>query len=243
MKKNVLVKLLFMIILAAVCSSCMFFVDGTVGKGPISEQNIAVSNFYKIESLSSAEVTIEKGDSLQVILSDYENLIEFWDIKVVDNTLLIQTKPFSSLINSKAKVSIITPSDLTQVKVSGSGHLLLNDEFPELEKASITGSGNIIGNVNTGYSTLSLTISGSGSFNLTGTATDLRTTTSGSGRMNLFDITTQTANCTISGSGNVYVNVVDYLNAVISGSGNVLYKGNPVVDVHSSGSGNVRHSN
>lgn len=241
MKQNVLVKLLFLITLTATCSSCLLFVDGTVGKGAVIEESISVSDFFKIENSSSAEVTVVKGDSLQVKLSDYENLIEYWDIKVVDNTLQIQTKPFSSLINSKAEVTIITPADVTQVKVSGSGHLYLHDAFTELERASIIGSGNIIGSVNTAYDSLSLSISGSGSFTLTGTANDLTTATSGSGKMNLFGITAKSTVCTISGSGNVYVDVVDYLNVLISGSGDVVYKGNPIIDAHVTGSGRVRH--
>lgn len=243
MKTSILLKSIFVLSLIAICSSCTFYLDGTVGKGQIVEELITVPEFNAIVASSSAEVTVTKGDSLQVSLADYENLIEFWDVKVVDNTLFIQTKAFSSIINSKAKVTVVMPADLKEVKVSGSGSIKLNDAFPELEKASISGSGNIKGNVNTGYGNLMLIISGSGSFDMIGSADELKAVTSGSGRMNLLDLTAKSATCTISGSGNMYVYAVDYLNVIITGSGNVIYSGNPVVEVQASGSGRLRYNN
>jgi len=62
MKQNVLVKLLFLITLTATCSSCLLFVDGTVGKGAVIEESISVSDFFKIENSSSAQVRVVKGD-------------------------------------------------------------------------------------------------------------------------------------------------------------------------------------
>jgi hypothetical protein len=243
MKKNILLRSIFMLSLIAVCSSCIFYLDGTAGKGQIIEELITVREFNSIVASSSADVTVTKGEALQVSLADYENLIEYWDVKVVDNTLFIQPKAFSSIINSKAKVTVVMPTDLKEVKVSGSGSIKLNDAFPELEKASISGSGNIKGNVNTNYGNLMLIISGSGSFDLIGSADELKAVTSGSGRMNLFELTAKSVTCTISGSGNMYVNAVDYLNAVITGSGSIFYAGNPVVEVQASGSGRLRHQN
>jgi hypothetical protein len=243
MKKNILQKSIFALSLMLVCSSCVMFFDGVVGKGQIVEENITVSDFNVIVASSSAEVTVKKGDNLQVSLADYENLIEYWDVKVVDNTLFIQTKPFSSLINSKAKVTVVIPTDLKELKISGSGSITLKDAFPELEKASISGSGNIKSNVNTGYGNLMLIVSGSGSFDIIGSADELKAIITGSGRMNLSDLSAKKAMCTISGSGNMYIYAMDYLNAVITGSGSIFYAGNPAVDVQSSGSGRLRHQN
>lgn len=241
MKKKSFFKSLLLLSVVAMFSSCVFYVDGSVGKGSIVEQNFNVSSFNAIETSSSADVTVVKGDSLQVTLSDYENLIEFWDVKVLNNSLIIRTKPFSSLVNSRAKVTVVIPDELYQVAVSGSGDIELNSAFNSLEKASISGSGSIKGNVNAAYSKLNLTISGSGSFNFLGTAEELKAITTGSGRMYLSDLVANDATCTVSGSGNMYVHALNSLKVVITGSGNVVYSGNPLIDVHASGSGNVKH--
>ncbi len=221
-------------------SSCVQWYDGTVGKGSIVKQEVDVSDFNTVENLSSAEVSVIKGDSLQVLLSDYENLIELWDVKVLDNRLIIQTKQFSSLVNSKAKLTVMLPTDLKGLKVSGSGNVELNSAFPELENASNSGSGSIKANVNAAYSKLQLTIFGSGSINFKGTTEELKAITAGSGIMKLNSLVSTDAVCTISGSGDMFIHAVNSLKAVISGSGNVIYSGNPTLDVNSIGSGVVR---
>jgi hypothetical protein len=63
---------------------------------------------------------------------------------------------------------------------------------------------------------------------------------SGSGDVKAFGFDAKKADITISGSGNVEVNVAESLEVVISGSGNILYKGSPaVINSQISGSGKL----
>lgn len=231
--------ILFTLILTATsCSPSLF---GAVGRGSIVDEPIAVTPFTSVVTSASADVTITTGDSLQVMLSDYENLIDLWDLKVENSQLIIETKPFKSLVNSKAKVTIVMPATLKEVKIAGSGNIDLNSPFPLVEKCIISGSGNITGHAITNYTDLTLTISGSGSFNFVGTANRVKATTTGSGKMYLSNLVANDVTCLISGSGNMYVHAQNSLNATITGSGNIIYSGNPTVDVKTSGSGSVRH--
>ncbi len=231
--------ILFTLILTATsCSPSLF---GAVGRGSIVDEPIAVTPFTSVVTSASADVTITTGDSLQVMLSDYENLIDLWDLKVENSQLIIETKPFKSLVNSKAKVTIVMPATLKEVKIAGSGNIDLNSPFPLVEKCIISGSGNITGHAITNYTDLTLTISGSGSFNFVGTANRVKATTTGSGKMYLSNLVANDVRCLISGSGNMYVHAQNSLNATITGSGNIIYSGNPTVDVKTSGSGSVRH--
>ena len=231
--------ILFTLILTATsCSPSLF---GAVGRGSIVDEPIAVTPFTSVVTSASADVTITTGDSLQVMLSDYENLIDLWDLKVENSQLIIETKPFKSLVNSKAKVTIVMPATLKEVKIAGSGNIDLNSPFPLVEKCIISGSGNITGHAITNYTDLTLTISGSGSFNFVGTANRVKATTTGSGKMYLSNLVANDVRCLISGSGNMYVHAQNSLNATITGSGNIIYSGNPTVDVKTSGGGSVRH--
>lgn len=233
---------LFLLFIILVSTSCILNVDGIVGKGSIIAEHVAITKFNAIKTASSADVEITKGDSLEVILSDYENLLDYWDVKVVNNTLIIQTKPFSSLVNTRAKVTIVMPDELYEASINGSGNIAINSQFENLEKASIAGSGSINGNVNTVYSNLNLTISGSGSIVLKGTADELKAETSGSGKMRLTELTVQNIDCTISGSGDMYLNVEKTLKATILGSGDIFYTGRPAIDINGSGSGRLIHN-
>jgi len=225
-----------------VSTSCIFYADGFVGKGTIVSEQIEVAAFDAVHSASSADVEIVKGESLEVILSDYENLLEHWDIKVANNTLIIQTKPFSSLVNTRAKVKIVLPGELYETKISGSGQITLNSQFGSLEKATITGSGNIKSNVNTDYSSVYVSITGSGNITLKGTADDLKAVTTGSGKMQLSDLSVLDADCSIAGSGDMYLNVEQTLKATISGSGDIFYTGRPAIDLIGLGSGKLVHN-
>lgn len=219
--------------------SCIYSFDGTVGTGNIVSEKIEVVSFTAVENLSSAKVEILKGDSFDVEFSDYENLLEHWDVKVVNNRLLIQTNPFTSLVNTKAKVRIVMPDQLEKLIVSGSGDIHIGSTFESIEKAIVSGSGSINSTSHTNYNYLDLVVSGSGNIRLDGAAEDLNATISGSGKIFLADVITKHADCLVSGSGDIYVTVENTLKAVISGSGNIVYSGNTVIDVTDNGSGKL----
>lgn len=230
-------KLLFIVPLFFV--SCVFYVDGTVGAGNIISENIEVANFSAIENMSSAQVEILKGDSFKVELSDYENLLDYWDVKVVNNRLIIQTKPASSLVNTKAKVVIVMPDQLQKIIVSGSGDLQIRSAFENFETAIVNGSGSINSSTSTSYNLLDLVISGSGNIRLNGVADELYTAINGSGKIYLSNVTAQHADCIVSGSGDTYVTVQNSLKAIIAGSGNIIYSGSPSIDISDNGSGRL----
>ncbi len=228
-----------LVVFASLITSSCIYVDGTVGEGPITSRQCNVSDFTAVELLGSADVEITKGDSFRVVLSDYENLLDYWVIKVVNNTLMIQTKPFTSLITTRAKVSIVMPDHLEKVILAGSGDILMKSAFENLEHANIEGSGDIVGTASAHYNTLSLLIAGSGNITLKGSVDEVNTITMGSGRMYLANLAAQEAGCMISGSGNVYLNVEHKLNATISGSGNIYYTGQPEITISDNGSGSL----
>jgi hypothetical protein len=61
----------------------------------------------------------------------------------------------------------------------------------------------------------------------------------GSGDIKSQDFILQNANETITGSGNIYTQVLTSLEATISGSGNIYLRGNPSVKKSISGSGKI----
>lgn len=235
---KILFPILFVLVMV-VMSSCNADIYGLYGRGNMASHTILVSDFSSVELLSSAQVQIVKGDAYEVVLTDYENLMDAHQLSVVDNKLLISTRVGFPILNSKARVVITTPDPLNEVVLAGSGNILLLSEFNELNRLSILGSGNIKAGSDNRLSELETVIAGSGNIEVHGKTDELKAGISGSGSLFLDNLEAQNAECRISGSGSISVHVVEQLMAVITGSGNIIYSGSPEVDVHSSGSGHV----
>jgi hypothetical protein len=157
MNKISLLASIIIISLLASLGSCIEPEYDIVGCGDIVEKRIYVPEFNAIVTSSSAGIVVTKGESLQAILSDYENLVDFWELRVENNILFIRTDPFSALVNSKAKLRIVLPGELYEAKVSGSGNMYVHAEDTLL--ALIAGSGDI---TYSGNPVLDVQMSGSG---------------------------------------------------------------------------------
>lgn len=183
---------------------------------------------------------IVKGNSFNVSVSDYENLVKYLAVEVIDNRLIIKNQSKTvHLWNSKAKVIVTLPDPLYSIKLAGSGNMKVLSTFNDLQFMLISGSGNIEVNSNCRLIKLEAQIAGSGNIDGNGTVQDLYTKISGSGNIKFSEMKAKNANCTLSGSGNIYVFIENRLDAFLSGSGDIVYSGSPVVNSHVSGSGNI----
>ena len=89
----------------------------------------------------------------------------------------------------------------------------------------------------------SVTISGSGSAKLIGSADEVKFINEGSGKIKAYDFPVKKAEIDIEGSGYIYVNVSESLVARIDGSGNIYYIGNPAINFKEFGSGSLINDN
>lgn len=227
---------------SVIMSSCMPEWNLVLGEGDIVSETVPVDEgFTAIELQSYAEVIVKKGTSFQVKISDYENLIDYMDVRVSNGKLIIKTSPvYMSIAHTEATVMITMPDTLYSILLSGSGDVEVNDAFNKLQTLKISGSGDIELESDAQYQHLKAIISGSGKISGSGTALELETLISGSGYIRFEELIAQSAQCTISGSGNTYIGVITSLDANISGSGSIIYYGNPSVDSSITGSGRVR---
>ena len=229
--------LLFVLI---VSNSCIFDLNVITGKGNIITESRSAKNFSTIELKTSADVEIVKGNTFNVSVSDYENLVKYLTVEVIDNRLIIKNQSKTiNLWNSKAKVIVTLPDPLYSIKLAGSGNMKVLSTFNDLQFMLVSGSGNIEVNSNCRLIKLEAQIAGSGNIDGNGTVQDLYTKISGSGNIKFSEMKAKNANCTLSGSGNIYVFIENRLDAFLSGSGDIVYSGSPVVNSHLSGSGSI----
>jgi len=238
-KKNAF-QLSIILLISMVLTSCISELFGTRGKGSIVTESRTATDFKSIKLVGSADVEIVKGSAFKVEVSDYENIVQYLSVKVEDHELIISKDPETIVLsNSEAKVKVTMPDSLTAISLVGSGDINVNSAFKDMQMLSITGSGDININQNVNLNILSTNIIGSGNITALGKVNTLTAEISGSGDIKFSDLQAGSATCSISGSGNIDINVVTALNATISGSGNISYSGSPTVTKQITGSGSV----
>ncbi len=210
------------------------------GDEPVKEDR-NVGPFTAISLTVAASVLLTQGSPQKIeIEGDSKSLAELETI-VTGNELKIQAKNRLGGNFGHVVISVTVPQidglsvsgsgDLSaksglkteelEIKVSGSGSVVISELNAREVSATITGSGDI--NIASGQagSELDVEITGSGSFSGEGFAareTDVK----------------------ITGSGSATVWAVKELDTNITGSGNVEYRGNPEVNANSTGSGRTR---
>jgi hypothetical protein len=215
MKRIILPSAVFVILSFTSCSK-----ERIKGEGSTITQQRNLTGFNAVHSSGSSKVYITQGAQFSVSVTGYENLLAYYETRVVNNELRLGYKNNVSIKNDNIEVRVTMPV-LSSLGISGSGETRTTGNFPSVSQfdAYISGSGNIH------FSD--------------GSAGLLRTSLSGSGNIYALGMMADKAETTTSGSGNTELSVASHLTVKISGSGNVYYRGNPLIVTNISGSGAV----
>lgn len=234
--KLISLKLIFALLLFSALSGCKdnFTVEGD---GKVETEKRITSTFSKILAEGDFEVTVTKGDELNILVSAESNLLPFIKTDIKGNLLHIFTQRLYKLEkHDPLKINITMPG-LSGITQSGAGYIKTgkfeNADFNVL----ISGPGNIETEIS--CVTFDATISGSGNLSVKGISDKSTILVSGSGKITGSELTTKYLTATISGSGNVWMNVLNSIDATILGSGNIYYSGSPTIATKIFGTGNV----
>lgn len=210
------------------------------GRGGIIEETFSLGDIHTINLRMDATVYLTQGDERSVTISAQANIIDEIDFRVRNRELVIDND--RCLRNYDPVEIYITTPDIRELKIAGSGSIISENELVVDDlQLSISGSGDM--DLDILADDVFARISGSGDMHLQGVIDDLNFSVSGSGNLHAFDLETQTADITISGSGNAEVTVVQSLDVRISGSGDVYFRGDPLIDSRISGSGKIIDDN
>lgn len=207
------------------------------GTGPVITKTLDLDAFDGFNLAISGNVILQPGSTQKVEVKAKANIIDnlrtevkkgFWDIG------------FNQNVSYKEEITIfITLPTLSKVSITGSGNITTQGQFVGLSKleVTVTGSGDL--QLNADADALSCAISGSGDIAYAGTVPDFRGVISGSGDISGYELETERAQMSISGSGDCKLSVSQNLEASIVGSGDIYYKGNATVQSAITGSGDV----
>lgn len=257
MKRILINGTMFMVLAASLyLAGCTKSWHRIEGNRNVIVETRAVPSFQKVYNTGIFDVHIIQSDYYEVVMEAESNLLPFIRTRVSGNNLYVETKD-NLKPNYPIKVFVYTPT-VEEVKLSGSGLIysdsLFVDQFGVILSGSgridmvvfgsevyteISGSGSAWMYVETDL--LEARIIGSGDMQFSGYADRADYVLSGSGSIRSYDLPVNECYTKTSGSGDMYVNVSNYLDVNISGSGNVYYIGTPMLNVKISGSGKVIH--
>lgn len=173
----------------------------------------------------------------------------------------ITTNRFINNISGAGKMSTYKlQAAKVHISISGSGEAFMDEVYSDNFSATVSGSGNIesntlnahqISNVLRGSGTIlngkvkceafRASINGSGTIRSEGVAKESNFALVGSGIIDCSNLTANTVNNAITGSGRVYITVIERIDSSIVGSGQLLFGGEPLrVNNTVQGSGGVK---
>ena len=225
-----------------------------VGNNQVETEQRQLVSFNKVDNEGTFNVYIRQDSIFSATVVAESNLIPHIRTIVSGNTLNIDTR--ENLQNNVPMDIYITTPIIQGAYLSGSGYVYLDSLDTDYLEVVLSGSGRMNGytttnQINTrisGSGNIDLesytnicnpNISGSGDIGLTGESSSGSFTISGSGRINSYNFIQSDCIAKISGSGDMYLNVIENLDVNISGSGSVYYVGNPSLNVKITGSGQV----
>ena len=142
--------LVFLTLLLILFSSCINLTGkGVRGEGPLVSQDRPVSKFNKVHSFGSFDVNISSGESSSVKVEAEQNLQEFIEIQVEDNTLNIKPRKNFNLNSPRGITISLSASTLSELKLYGSGTVktMGRIESPDDLDIESSGSGDITYNL------------------------------------------------------------------------------------------------
>lgn len=205
--------------------------------GPTTTAERAVADVHGVRLETGGDLAIAVGDRESLTIAAGAAVIDDLTSDVVDGTLVLGTRPGTSVPGTVRYT--LTVTGLDRLELEGSGSATGSGVLTSDATVTVSGSGAAT------LSGLSLTrftadLSGSGAVTVTGTASSAAVTVSGSGNFDGAGLAVQQATVDALGSGRVQVQVSGTLTATASGSGDVVYTGNPTsVQRDRSGSGDI----
>ena len=218
--------------------NCTSFGSGVDGTGAIRTETRNASGFRGIDNAVSADIEVSVAEQFFVEVQAQESILPILKTEVNGDRLNIY---FDQNVRNHDRIKIIIKGpNFNYFSIAGSGAIRLNTPLSsDLLDLRIAGSGDIIiPDANIGK--IDCDIAGSGNVRLAGKSDEMRIDVAGSGDVDAIDMQIGKLEVDIAGSGSVKAQVYQMLDAQISGSGDVFYKGNPSINADVAGSGKVK---
>lgn len=206
MSRNMFLSIAVLLLASLACSTLTVGTNRVTGSGKVASEVRNLPDFTSVELAGSADVNILLSDKQSVNVQADDNILPLIETKVVNGTLVVNTKPLTSITTANGIIVTVGIKSLQRLTLTGSGNMRV---------AAMSGPD------------LTIALPGSGDITVEGTTNHVAITLAGSGNVLCSDLKAHNADVTLLGSGTIAVFADQSLNANLAGSGTIRYGGNP----------------
>jgi hypothetical protein len=213
-----------------------------VGSGTIATRSFDVTDFSGIRINSVADVQLTQGPETSVVVTTDQNLIEYLDVSVNNDRLVIDKATEARNRDLRPTQGIrfeVVTANVEELRVYGVGSFEAGVlATPELE-IFISGVGRV-GISDLDADRLVTESTGVANIDIAGAVQEQRVRWTGVGNFDGSELVVEQADITATGAGSITVWVTDRLEVRSTGSTDVEYYGTPRVDSTVTGVGDLR---
>ncbi|KAA3611166.1 MAG: DUF2807 domain-containing protein [Calditrichaeota bacterium] len=227
------------------CSTCSDWdwddKDKIHGSGNVIAEEREMPQFHSINHATVGLVKLTYGDSLKVVVTTDDNILEYIKTEVVNEELIISIESDKSLSNFDLTFDITIP-ELKSLKTSSAGNIDGQNKF-YVDKVDfvLTSAGNI--SLELEAEEIYSDLFSAGNLLLKGSANLHIANLYSAGNLVANSLSTDTTHITLNSAGNAHVNVSDYLNATLNSAGSLYYTGHPEIVSRLTSIGRIYNSN
>lgn len=197
-------------------------------------------NIVQVEGAGNIYLTAGNTSQIEIRLKNDSYMLSDIITDVSSGQLRIDYKE-KGMFKSAPKIDIwITYKSLKEISVSGAGKISTENTI-KADRFVLDCEGAESANLELDVNELIATMSGAGSFNLSGRADIQELEVSGAGSINAEDLVGQNVIAEVSGVGSLYVHATERLQGTVSGVGKIRYRGDPKVqELNNDGIGSIK---
>lgn len=231
----------FLLAVTFLFGGCRFSFNTKKGNGNIVNIEKNFSDFSRLEVSGDFLVLLYPSENQRVVIEADDNLQPYISVDQDANRLKVGNQKNVRLKPTKPIQIHVYANQLNKVELSGACNLETRGQISSPDRLDITMAGSSKGMLDLNAPDIKISMAGSGKVNARGKTRNLKVNIAGSGAFTGPDLLSESADISISGSGDAKVFASVGLKVSIAGSGNVIYGGNPTnVKKSIAGSGNIR---
>jgi len=209
------------------------------GNGSVKTETRTISDFKAIEVNGAIDVYYKQDSLISVKVETDENLQEYVEVYVENNTVVVEPKDGSNLKPSKSIKVYVSGPGVESLEASGASSIVTESKIT-VGELTVSLSGASDAEINAKSPKVNIDLSGASTAIMSGETKDLRVECSGASKAKCYELLSENVIADLSGASDAQVFASIKIDAKVSGASDLKYKGNASVTQDVSGAASVK---